>query len=149
MEKQRKDNYLSRFNGLNLSEEQLERQWRARLEEEESLRIAEAINMSLASQQITFGYGSGGGGSESLPSECIEFVVNTTEGTYFEVSFRSNTEDFTYTVNWGDGVAEEGSSGEGYAGLNHTYPEGVADYTVRVCFSNPSVIHDIDFPGFD
>lgn len=86
---------------------------------------------------------------EEIPAGCIQFVVNTTEGTYFEFSVRSNTNEFTYTVNWGDDVIEEGASGEGYAGLNHTYPDGVADYTVRVCFSDPSIIHDINFPGFD
>lgn len=86
---------------------------------------------------------------EEIPAGCIQFVVNTTEGTYFEFSVRSNTNEFTYTVNWGDDVIEEGASGEGYAGLNHTYPDGVADYTVRICFSDPSIIHNIDFPGFD
>ena len=86
---------------------------------------------------------------EPIPAGCIQFVVNTSEGTYFEFSARSNTNDFTYTVTWGDGETGEGSSGEGYVLIDHTYPDGVEDYTVRVCFSDPSIIDNIDFPGFD
>ena len=86
---------------------------------------------------------------EPIPAGCIQFVVNTQEGTSIQFSASSNTNDFTYTVTWGDGETGEGSSGEGYALLDHTYPDGVADYTVRVCFSDASIIHDINFPGFD
>lgn len=96
-----------------------------------------------------------GGGFESvgipdpIPSNCIEFVANTTDGTFFEFTISSNVQDFSYTVEWGDGESGEGSSGEGSISLQHVYPDGGAEYTVRVCFSDPSVINNINFPGFD
>lgn len=84
-----------------------------------------------------------------LPSECIEFVANTTEGSYFEFTVSSNIDDFSYTVNWGNGTIEEGTSSGGSVTLSHVYGDGVADYTVRVCFDDPSLITSINFPGFD
>jgi hypothetical protein len=55
MNKERRENYLTRFKGLSLSEEQLEQQWKARLEEEEYLAIAEAMNARMAAQAIQSG----------------------------------------------------------------------------------------------
>ena len=85
----------------------------------------------------------------SILSNCIEFVVNTTFDTFFSFTATSLTQEFTYTVEWGDGESEEGSSGEGGANLSHTYPDSDTEYTVRVCFSDASVINNLDFPGFD
>lgn len=134
---------------------EVERQYRIYINEVTEQRVAFMMMQEAVSQQEAMAVAtSNGGGSliqqeEEIPAGCIQFVVNTIEGTYFEVSFRSNTNDFTYTVNWGDGETGEGSSGEGYVLLDHTYPDGVADYTVRVCFDDASIIHDINFPGFD
>lgn len=95
----------------------------------------------------------GSGGASELPpvilSNCIEFIVNTTSDTFFSFTATSLTQEFTYTVEWGDGETEEGSSGEGGASLSHTYPDSDTEYTVRVCFSDASVINNLDFPGFD
>lgn len=88
-------------------------------------------------------------GVGTLSSSCIQFVVNTTVDTYFEFTATSLTQEFTYTVEWGDGETGEGSSGEGGANFNHTYPDSNTEYTVRVCFSDASVIHLLNFPGFD
>lgn len=85
----------------------------------------------------------------TLDPNCIEFVVNTTWQTYFEFTARSFTQDYTYTVTWGDGESDSGSSGEGFISLNHTYADSNAEYTVRVCFSDASIINQLDFPGFD
>lgn len=84
-----------------------------------------------------------------LPSNCIEFVVDTTESTFFTFSASSSTQEYTYTVTWGDGTSDEGSSGEGFIQPEHTYANSNASYTVRVCFSDASVINELDFPGFD
>lgn len=84
-----------------------------------------------------------------LPSNCIEFVVNTTSSTYFEFSAQSFTQDYTYTVTWGDGSSNEGFSGEGFININHTYDNSDTEYTVRVCFSDASIINELNFPGFD
>jgi hypothetical protein len=85
----------------------------------------------------------------SLPANCIEFVVNTTDGGLgFTTFINSATSEYTYTVNWGDGTTGEGSSGEGGITLEHTYTSE-RSYNVRVCFSDPAVITSLNFPGND
>ena len=90
-----------------------------------------------------------GRGSGVLPSNCIQFTVDTTGGTWFGFTTRSNTEDFSYTITWGDGTTSEGSTGEGYVELVHEYPQPDRVYTARLCYSNPAVVHELDFYGFD
>lgn len=149
MERQKRENYLSRFNGLNLSEDQLERQWRARLEEEESLRIAEAINMRLMNQQSNAQYAaSGGTAGESLPSDSIEYVVDTTTSNNadFEVTVSADT---NVTVNWGDGQIEEMlvTNGDSPVEFDHRYDEsgeGII-YTIRVTFDNIENVTELEF----
>lgn len=89
------------------------------------------------------------GRGSSLPSDSIEFDVNTIWGTWIGFSVRSTTEDFDYIINWGDGTTQEGYSGEGYLDLSHEYPESNTTYTARISFSKPAVIHNLDFYGFD
>lgn len=84
-----------------------------------------------------------------LPSNCIEFVVDTTDGVFFGMSVRSVEVDFTYTVTWGDGTTDEGSSGEGFVELLHDFPQESTSYTVRLCFDNPLVINELEFYGND
>ena len=87
--------------------------------------------------------------NNTLPANCIEFVVNTTDGGLGFVAYiTSSLEDYTYTVNWGDGTTGEGSSSEGGVTLEHEYASE-SSYTVRVCFSNPAIITQLDFPGND
>lgn len=88
-------------------------------------------------------------GVGGLPANCIEFVVNTTWETFFSFNVSSLTQDYTYTITWGDGTSDQGSSGEGYIQPEHTYAVSNRSYTVRICFSDASVINQIDFPGFD
>jgi hypothetical protein len=87
--------------------------------------------------------------NDVLPSNCIQFVVNTTFNTYFEFSATSTTQEYSYTVTWGDGSSDTGSSGEGFININHTYTDANRSYTARICFSDASVINQLDFPGFD
>lgn len=84
-----------------------------------------------------------------VPPNCIEFVVTTAFSTYFAFSVRSFVQDFSYTITWGDGTTSEGSSGEGYAQLDHNYPDPDTTYTARICFSDASVINTLDFFGID
>lgn len=84
-----------------------------------------------------------------LPSNCIEFVVNTTDGVDFGMNIRSVVQDFTYTVTWGDGTTGEGSSGEGFAELLHDFPDPDTTYTVRICFDNALIINELEFYGND
>ena len=82
-----------------------------------------------------------------IPSNCIEFVVNTVDVLDFGMSVRSVEQDFTYTVNWGDGTTGEGSSGEGFVEITHDFPEFGNSYTVRLCFDNALVINELEFYG--
>jgi len=87
--------------------------------------------------------------NDTLPANCIEFVVNTTDGDLsFFAYITSSIEEYTYTVTWGDGTTGEGSSSEGNVNLEHAY-DAEASYTVRVCFSNAAIITQLDFPGND
>jgi hypothetical protein len=95
--------------------------------------------------------GSGGGGNpiqNNLPSNCIQFVVNTTQGTEFYFNFNSNGA-INFTIDWGDGTTHEDSGAGGYYEESHTYPESDQQYTVRVCFDDPTIVMEIDFPGND
>jgi hypothetical protein len=70
-----------------------------------------------------------------LPSNCIEFVVDTTEGTLFAFSF-TTTGPINFTVDWGDGTTHPDSGAGGFYSETHTYPESNQQYTVRVCFDD-------------
>jgi len=70
-----------------------------------------------------------------LPSNCIEFVVDTTEGTFFGFSF-TTTGPINFTVDWGDGTTHPDAGGGGFYSETHTYPESNQQYTVRVCFDD-------------
>jgi hypothetical protein len=145
MNKQERGNYLTRFNGLNLTEEQLEQQWRARQEEEEYLAIAESMNARMAAQAIQAGgAASGSVASENLPSGCIEFVVDTTDGTDFYFSFNT-TGPINFTVDWGDGTTHDDSGYGGSYSETHEYPESDTQYTVRVCFDDASSVTELNF----
>jgi hypothetical protein len=70
-----------------------------------------------------------------LPSNCIEFVVDTTEGTFFAFSFNT-TGPINFTVDWGDGTTHVDAGAGGFYSETHTYPESNQQYTVRVCFDD-------------
>jgi PKD repeat protein len=84
--------------------------------------------------------------NDTLPANCIEFTVDTTTGLSFSMTAISTMEEFTYTVNWADGNTESGSSGEGIANLSHDYASN-GIYVVRLCFSNASIITEINIDG--
>lgn len=99
--------------------------------------------------RVTYNIGTTTTTTTSVPPNCIEFVVNTTADTYFAFSANSFTQDYSYTITWGDGQSDSGSSGEGYISLNHTYPDPNTSYTARICFSDGSIINQLDFFGLD
>lgn len=70
-----------------------------------------------------------------LPSNCIEFVVDTTEGTYFIFSFFT-TGPINFTVDWGDGTTHVDAGAGGFYQEEHTFPATDTQYTVRVCFDD-------------
>lgn len=98
---------------------------------------------------------SGGGSSvvtvveqEGLPSNCIEFVVDTTDDTYFEFEITVSA-DTTYTVTWGDGNTGNGSLTTGATSIDHTYDNSSEQYTVRFCFGDISLVTGLEFFGND
>jgi hypothetical protein len=83
-----------------------------------------------------------------LPANCIEFVVNTTNDTFFSFSFNT-LGAINFTIDWGDGTTHPDSGAGGFYEETHTYPESDTEYTVRVCFDNISSVTQLNFPGFD
>jgi hypothetical protein len=138
-----------------LPQHEQERQYRIYINEvtmqrfamiQEELSRAEAIAVAAAAS-------SGGGGviqqESELPSSCIQFVNNTTDGT--DCQFWINTSAPTnYTITWGDGETETGEvNGVDQLELNHDYADLNTEYTVRLCFDDISVVTRLEFNGDD
>ena len=81
-----------------------------------------------------------------LPSNCIEFVVDTTDGTEFIFSFNT-TGPINFTVDWGDGTTHPDSGAGGFYEESHTYAQEGQQYTVRVCFDDIASVTELNFPG--
>jgi hypothetical protein len=95
-----------------------------------------------------------------LPSSCIEFVNNTSDGTecqfWIETSAPTN-----YTITWGDGetttgvtaVDGDGGVGDGDGGnkleVSHYYADTFTEYTARICFDDISLVTYLEFNGDD
>ena len=116
-------------------------------------------NQYLAEQQALYARiiaqttAAGSGGAQPvqeipLPSNCIEFTVETTTSTYFTFSFNT-TGPINFTVDWGDGTTHEDSGFGGVYTEEHTYPESNREYVVRVCFDDPNSVTSFDFLGDD
>jgi hypothetical protein len=138
---------MSMFNWGGETPEQ--RAIKARLEQEalyeQAIRMTQARNRGNNSM---FGGAGSGSSDQGLPSNCIQFVVNTTQGTEFYFNFNSNGA-INFTIDWGDGTTHEDSGDGGYYEESHTYPESDQQYTVRVCFDDPSIVTELNFPGND
>ena len=97
---------------------------------------------------------------EGLPSGCIEFVNNTSDGTecqfWIETSAPTN-----YTITWGDGETTTGvttddvdggvGDGEGNNKLEvvYYYADSDTEYTARICFDDISLVTYLEFNGDD
>ena len=84
----------------------------------------------------------------TLPSNCIEFVVDTTDGTGFIFSFNT-TGPINFTISWGDGTTHPDVGGGGFYEETHTYPEIDQQYTARICFDSPESVLQLNFYGND
>lgn len=149
---------FSTLPGMNkIPQHEVERQYRIYLNEITEQRIAihlmqERAAMTQAEAMAVAA--SNGGGSliqqeSDLPSGCIEFVNNTTDGT--QCQFWINTSAPTnYTITWGDGETETGEvDGVNQLEINHTYADSNTEYTVRLCFDDISVVTQLEFNGDD
>ena len=107
--------------------------------------------------------GSGGRRQQEqspLPSGCIEFVNNTSDGTecqfWIETSAPTN-----YTITWGDGETTTGvtsADGDGGVGTGdgnnklevvYDYANSDTEYTARICFDDISLVTYLEFNGDD
>jgi len=116
--------------------------------------IQEVLAQQYYNQQVVVPNNAGGGIDEvveegDLPSGCIEFVNNTTDG--IDCRFWINTSAPTnYTITWGDGQTETGEvDGVNQLELNHDYADSDTEYTVRLCFDDISVVTQLEFNGDD
>jgi hypothetical protein len=81
----------------------------------------------------------------AYPAEnCIEFVVDTTDGTEFTFSFNT-TGPINFTIEWGDGTTHPDSGAGGFYEETHTYPEIGQQYTARICFDSPESVLELNF----
>lgn len=84
----------------------------------------------------------------NLPSNCVEFVVDTTSGTGFTFNFNT-TGPINFTIDWGDGTTHPDVGGGGFYEEIHTYPEVGQQYTARICFDSPASVLQLEFIGND
>jgi hypothetical protein len=158
---------FSTLPGMNkVPQHEIERQYRIYLNEIAEQRIA----IHLMQEQMTRAEAianeaiSHGGGyhvvTEGLPSGCIEFVNNTTDGTeckfWIETSAPTN-----YTITWGDGETTTGvtavdgdggvgdGDGENRLEIVHEYADSDTEYTARICFDDISLVTYLNFNGTD
>jgi hypothetical protein len=81
----------------------------------------------------------------AYPAEnCIEFVVDTTDGTEFTFSFNT-TGPINFTIEWGDGTTHPDSGAGGFYEETHNYPEIGQQYTARICFDSPESVLELNF----
>jgi hypothetical protein len=79
---------------------------------------------------------------EGLPSGCIEFIYNTTDGT--NAQFSVTTSALTnYIITWGDGT-EVTDVIDGGVTIEHEYADSDTQYTVRLCFDDASLVTELD-----
>jgi hypothetical protein len=80
----------------------------------------------------------------AYPAEnCIEFVVDTTDGTAFRFTF-TTLGAINFTIDWGDGTTHPDSGAGGFYEETHEYPEADTEYTVRICFDNIASVIELD-----
>ena len=82
-----------------------------------------------------------------LPSGCIEFVNNTTDGTFSRVTVTTSGPT-NYTITWGDGT-EVTDVIDGELDIDHSYADSDTEYTVRLCFDDVSLVTRLNFLGDD
>jgi hypothetical protein len=141
---------FSTLPGMNkVAQHEVERQYRIYLNEIAEQRIAIHLIQEAARSQaeaMAVAASNGGGGyiqQEGLPSGCIEFIFQTTDGT--DALFNVTTSALTnYTITWGDGTEDTGVI-DGNGEFEHFYADSDTEYTVRLCFDNVSLVTELDF----
>ena len=120
----------------------------------EQLMYEEFVSHTMQQQRLQAQQHSAGGKQKvtatvisGLPGNCIEFVNNTTDGTYSEVT-TTTSGPTNYTITWGDGT-EVTDVIDGSITISHVYADSDTEYTVRLCFDDISLVTELDFLGHD
>jgi hypothetical protein len=143
-----------------------ERQYRIYINEMIMQRFAMIQEQIARAEVMAVAASNGGGGGYiqqeegDLPSGCIQFVNNTSDGTqcrfWIETSAPTN-----YTITWGDGETTTGATtvgtgagvgigdGEDKLEIDYTYADSFTEYTVRICFDDISLVTYLEFKGDD
>jgi hypothetical protein len=97
---------------------------------------------------------------DPLPSNCIQFVNNTSDGTQCRFWIET-TSPTNYTITWGDGETTTGqttSDVDGGVGIGdgnnklevvYSYADVDTEYTARICFDDISLVTYLEFDGDD
>jgi hypothetical protein len=84
----------------------------------------------------------------TINPNCIEFVADTTSGGLNFGMYIETSAEVTYTVSWGDGTSDSGSIiSDG--NIEHTFSSENTAYTVRLCFSDATLVTLLEFWGND
>lgn len=131
--------------------------WQQYLRANPTLPIMEAKRRYLIEQQAynrATGTGRPKSGGDPIPvvvsgplSNCIEFINNTTAGTFSEIYITSSGPT-NYTITWGDGETFTDVI-DGAVTINHTYADPDTEYTCTLCFDDISLVTELDFLGDD
>lgn len=81
-----------------------------------------------------------------LPSNCIEYTINTTNGMEAGIRIQSSA-TINYTITWGNEETISAELDSNNETLTHTFASGLT-HTIRVCFDNASLITQLQFSLF-
>lgn len=124
-----------------LTPEQQKAQQQRLLEENYMLRKLNEARLQAGSAIAAVGGKNGSNGT-------IQFTIDTTDGTYFGMSFNT-TGPIQFIVDWGDGTTHVDDGQGGFYEETHEYAETNQVYTANITFSDPSSVTDLNFYGND
>ena len=139
--------YVKRHDNIGLPMDMVKRKYLA-----EGLAFHELMQMSMMESQNTGNPSSGGASQEMaivdvVPSNCIEFVNNTTDGTFSEVIITTSGPT-NFTLDWGDGtILSDLVDGEYIA--DYSYADSDQSYNCTLCFDDISLVTELNFVGDD
>jgi len=146
--------------GLKIDKPEMDRMYRLHLAENESMNrnpweVNEAaFQLAMAREAMQMSYGAAGGSviepdpdPNPLPSGCIRFVNDTTNGLTSYIEFTVSAET-SFTLDWGDGEILEDTISYNRS-LSHDYAEPDTEYICTLCFADASLVTTLDFPGND
>jgi hypothetical protein len=135
-----------------LTSHEVERQYRIYINEVTEQRVALMMLQERVSQAEAMAVAASNGGGSLLITEVvgdyIEFVADSIYNAYFEMEIEVSS-DTTYTVDWGDGVIEDGTLLEGTTNVTHEFPENSSEVPVRITFADPTLVTRLYFYNND